>query len=439
MPAIQVTPAVALSDVSRRIQLTGFPADAEVRLTATSRQPDGGLWQSQAVYRADSTGTVDVSAAAPLSGSYQGVDGGGPLWSQAPLGAEVVEAAAALPKSIGPGEAVVVSLEASAGAQRAEATLTQVYADQGVTRREVRGNGLVGSLYTPATPGPHPAIVVLNGSGGGINESRAALFASRGYAALALGYFGAPGLPSHISQTPLEYFEKGLQWLRDEVRPAHGFIAVSGQSRGGELSLLLGATYPGLVSAVIGYVPSSVVHSVLNAGRPGEGRFAPTWMLRGEPVPHVWQDNAATDWSGIDSLPEPRRQAQAFVDAQRDAAAVARARIPVERIAGPVLLISGGDDGYWPSTAYSREVAQALREAHHPYPVEHLDYPDAGHAIQAPNVPTTEIAKAHAVSGIVLTGGGTALANARANAESWEGVLRFLKEAVAARAAAAAR
>ncbi|WP_144633975.1 acyl-CoA thioesterase/bile acid-CoA:amino acid N-acyltransferase family protein [Bordetella genomosp. 13] len=431
MPAIDISPAVALSDVTRRITLSGFPAGAEVLVSATSRQADGRLWQSRASFRADGQGAVDLSAAQPLSGSYEGVDPNGLLWSQAPADAD----AAGLPVAIGPGQPVPVRIDAQAGEARAQATLTQVYAADGVVRRELREQGLVGSLYTPATPGPHPAIVVMNGSGGGINEARAALFASHGYAALALGYFGAPGLPSHISQTPLEYFEKGLQWLRDTVKPAHGFIAVSGQSRGGELSLLLGATYPELVSAVIGYVPSSVVHGVLNAGRPGEGRFAPTWILRGEPVPHVWQDNAAQDWSAVDSLAEPRRQAQAFVNAQRDTAAVARARIAVERIAGPVLLISGGDDGYWPSSAYSREVADSLRAAGHAYPVEHLDYPGAGHAIQAPNVPTTEIAKPHAVSGIVLTGGGTAQANAQANAESWQGVLRFLKDAVAARAA----
>lgn len=435
MSAVHITPAVALSDVSRRITLTGFPPRAEVQVTATSRQADSGLWQSGAVFRTDADGALDLSAAEPLSGSYQGVDTNGLLWSQSPLTTTRAAAAAPLPDVIGPGEAVIVQIEAVAGDASAQATLTQQYAAEGVTRREVRENGLVGSLYTPGTPGPHPAIVVMNGSGGGINESRAALLASHGYAAFALGYFGAPGLPSHISQTPLEYFEKGLQWLRDNVKPAHGFIAVSGQSRGGELSLLLGATFPELVSAVIGYVPSSVVHGVLNAGRPGEGRFAPTWILRGEPVAHVWQDNAAQDWSAVDSLPEPRRQAQAFVEAQRDASAVARARIPVERIAGPVLLISGGDDGYWPSSAYSREVAQSLHAAGHAHYVEHLDYPEAGHAIQAPNVPTTQIAKPHAVSGIVLTGGGTAQANAQANAESWQGVLRFLKDAVERRAA----
>ena len=55
--------------------------------------------------------------------------------------------------------------------------------------------------------------MVLNGSGGGINEPRAALYASHGFAALALGYFKAPGLSDYISNTRLELFEAALQWM----------------------------------------------------------------------------------------------------------------------------------------------------------------------------------------------------------------------------------
>ena len=95
---------------------------------------------------------------------------------------------------------------------------------------------LVATLFTPAPRvdglAP-PVIVVLNGSGGGLNEPRAALYASHGYAALALGYFKAPGLPDYISNTPLEYFENALQWVHRHLQPHRGQVALSGQSRGG--------------------------------------------------------------------------------------------------------------------------------------------------------------------------------------------------------------
>lgn len=440
MPArLAVTPAAALIDVPRVFTLEGFHPHSAVTLTLTSRQPDGEIWRSRNTYLADATGTVDVSGQAPESGGYGVADGQGPIWSQSPSQTGDADDADDLPAPEGADGVIPVRASASdTHGNHASARFEQRHVDSGVTRQALNADGLVGVLYTPAGPGPHPAIVVLNGSGGGINEARAALFASRGYAALALGYFGAPGLPDYLSEIPLEYFERALQWLRATVRPAEDFVAVSGHSRGGELALLLGSLYPQAVSAVIAYVPSSVVHGVLNAGKPDTGRFGPAWTQAGKPLAHVWENNAAQDWSLVDSLPEPRRQAQAFVNAQQDAAAVARARIPVERIAGPVLVLSAGDDGYWPSTRYAAEVAQALQAAGHPHAVAHLDYPDAGHALQAPGVPTTEISRAHAVSGIVLTGGGDAAANARANADSWAAVQRFLAAAVAERATATA-
>jgi poly(3-hydroxybutyrate) depolymerase len=36
--------------------------------------------------------------------------------------------------------------------------------------REVREDGVVGTRFTPAGEGRHPALVVLHGSGGGINK-----------------------------------------------------------------------------------------------------------------------------------------------------------------------------------------------------------------------------------------------------------------------------
>lgn len=434
MPAaIHVSPSSARIDVERTITLTGFTPDTHITLTATSRQADHTIWQSTNVYLANAQGTVSVAEQAPVAGDYAEVDSQGPLWSLVLRSPDAALTTPAPHAPAGPANPVTVWLTASdAAGHVARASLEQRYQDDGVTRVALAEDGLVGALYLPAAAGPYPAVIVLNGSGGGVNEARAALLASHGYAALALGYFGAPGLPDYLSEIPLEYFHHALDWLRATVRPAKGFVAVSGHSRGGELSLLLGSIYPQAVNAIVAYVPSSVVHGVLNAGRPGEGRFKPAWTLAGQPVAHVWENNAAQDWSAVDASPEPRRQAQAFVRAHEDRSAVKRARIAVERIAGPVLLLSAGDDGYWPSSAYAREVAQALQDAGHAHLVKHVDYPQAGHALQAPIVPTTQIARAHAVSGIVLTGGGSAAANAHANRASWQEVLDFLNKAFAA-------
>ncbi|MBB5391009.1 MULTISPECIES: acyl-CoA thioester hydrolase/BAAT C-terminal domain-containing protein [unclassified Herbaspirillum] len=422
--SIAVTPADDLIDVPRRIVVRGAAPGETVRVsTATVR--NGAGWASSARFIADAQGEVDLAMSPALDGDYRGIDTMGLLWSQQPLQAgkrDNFHADVMAP---------LVTVVTACGVQgTASAELVQRLASAGVTRREVREQGLVGTLFLPATPGPHPAVMIVNGSGGGINEPRAALYASRGYAAFALAYFKAPGLSDYISNTPLEYFEHGLDWLRAEVRPQDDFVAISGQSRGGELVLLLGATFPQKVSAVLAYVPSALVHSGQNAADPAVGREGPTWLLRGQPLPHQWEGNRSASWKPFDEGPSPHRHELAMLTALQDEEAVARARIPVERIQGAVLLLSATDDGSWPSSVYCRMVSDKLAEAQHAWPVVWRDYANAGHSILFPFVPTTQTTYAHPVSGRISTGGGEPSANARADLDSWQHAQQFLRDAV---------
>ncbi|WP_433864649.1 CMD domain protein [Ralstonia wenshanensis] len=435
--ALSVTPADDLIDVSRGIVVTGLAPGAQVGIVAQTRRGNGVLWHSRAAFVADAQGTVDLTRDAPVSGDYTGVSAMGIIWSQRPENGKAREV---FPQPAT--EPLTTTLTATANGESVDASFVQRLAAPGVTRHDVRApdneEGLVGTLYLPdpyAHPGPRPAVLILNGSGGGINEPRAALYASHGYAAFALAYFKAPGLSDYISNTPLEYFERALAWLRRRVAPLHDFVAVSGQSRGGELALLLGATFPEAVSAVISYVPGAVVHSGQNAADPAVGREGPTWLYRGQPLPHLWEGNRTASWAPFDEGPAPHRHERAIRTALQDADAVARARIRIERARGPVLLLSATDDGSWPSSDYSRMVTTKLAEVRHPYPVQHFDYEGAGHAIVFPYVPTTQLVYAHPVSGRISTGGGEPRANARADAQSWAAVRRFLASAVAARGA----
>ncbi|ANA32266.1 hypothetical protein R82526_01550 [Ralstonia mannitolilytica] len=438
--ALSVTPADDLINVSRQIVVTGLAPGAQVGIVAQTARGNGVLWHARAAFVADAQGTVDLTRDAPVSGDYTGVSAMGLVWIQRPEDGKAREVFP--PLSATGFEPLTTTLTATANGESVHARFVQRLAAPGVTRHEVRAadneEGLVGTLYLPdpyAHPGPRPAVLILNGSGGGMNEPRAALYASHGYAAFALAYFKAPGLSDYISNTPLEYFERALAWLRRRARPLHDFVAVSGQSRGGELALLLGATFPEAVSAVIGYVPGAVVHSGQNAADPAVGREGPTWLYRGQPLPHLWEGNRTATWAPFDEGPAPHRHERAIRTALQDADAVARARIRVERTRGPVLLLSATDDGSWPSSDYSRMVTAKLAEVRHPYPVEHFDYEGAGHAIVFPYVPTTQLVYAHPVSGRISTGGGEPRANARADAQSWAAVLRFLASAVAARGA----
>jgi len=426
-PTLTITPADALIDVPRRVRVTHAPPGQTVEITTTTPRA-GVLWQSRATFRVAHDGTVDLTRDAPIAGDYDGISPMGLIWSQSPQGTghhdrELFNQPVTDPLH----SEVVLRMD---GAAHVRARFIQRLASEGVTREDVRADGLVGTLYLPPGPGPHPAVMIMNGSGGGINEPRAALYASRGYAAFALAYFKAPGLSDYISNTPLEYFQTGLRWLRRRVQPTHDFVAISGQSRGGELVLLLGATFPADVSAVLAYVPGAVVHSAQNACDPKIGREGPAWLLGGKPLPHVWENNRTATWAPFDEGPPPHRHDKAIRTALQDPDAVARARIRVENIQAPVMLLSATDDGSWPSDIYAKMVRDKLAEVQHPHPVEWLNIEGGGHSILFPFVPTTQLVYAHPVSGKISTSGGNPKDNARANQQSWEAVLRFLEAAV---------
>jgi dienelactone hydrolase len=371
-------------------------------------------WRSAATFRADLGGAVDPAAQAPDRGSYAGIEPMGLFWSMTPT------SPVGPPLPVRGTEPLRVRVAAEVdGRVMGEAGTERRLLAPGVVREVVRAHGLAGLLFRPSGAGRHPAVVTLAGSGGGLSyaEQWAALLAARGYAALALAYFRYDGLPPVLHKAPLEYFETALGWLaaRSDVRADR--LAVMGGSRGGELALLLGATFP-RISAVVGYVPSGVLHA--STGLLGE----PAWSLRGQALPYLFPPGAAERRAAAEAL-QPVALTPWFLANLDDREAVERAMIPVERIRGPVLLLSAEDDQMWPSPALAELAVERLARQRHPYPVVHRCYPGAGHNIMLPNVPSRPNVQ-HPVLGKRFAFGGTVVGNGRAAGAAWREVLAFL-------------
>jgi len=304
------------------------------------------------------------------------------------------------------------------GQSVADASLERMRLAPGVTRTEVREHGLFASFFLPAGDGPHPAIIIVSGSGGGLSESRGALYAQHGIAALSLAYFAYETLPKGLIEIPLEYFETALDWLQAHPALDPNRIAVTGGSRGGELSLLLGATFP-QIKAVVAYVPSHTAWAGFSADG---GSAKSSWTFRGEPIPYVLYED------DVPAGPEPIPLTPGFLRALTQKKMVQAAEIPVERINGAVLLISGEEDAMWPSAQMADAVIRRLAAHNFAHPYRHIRYPNAGHMILAGHIPATVTASRHPVDGMVYAYGGDAQGYAHANVNSWASVLAFLAE-----------
>ena len=411
-------PAQPLMDDVVHIRLSGLPPRQPITIKARMRLA-GRAWRSRAVFVSDARGSVDLGRLAPVNGSYAGVDPMGLFWAMkmdepASTPAEQTAAAAL---DLAP---VVTRFEAesSKGRSLASAELTRRWAKPGVRVTDVREGGLVGRLFEPAELGRHPGVIVLSGSEGGTKDWEAALLASRGYAAFALAYFKSGELPEELVNIPLEYLKNGLDWFRARGSVNGERVAVMGASKGAELALVLGATFPE-IKAVVAYAPTSAVG--LGIDRNGVSKGS-SWTYRGKPLPCM-TPRATPAFTSQFASGRPVRLRELHKTSLENKETLEKATIPVENIHGAVLLISGGDDQMGPSSAHGDRVISRLRANKHPYPFQHLSYKSAGHGIYGYYIPTT----VSTTSGRWALGG-TPAGNANALADSRPKVLQFLRQ-----------
>jgi pimeloyl-ACP methyl ester carboxylesterase len=267
---------------------------------------------------------------------------------------------------------------------------------------------------------PCPGVLALGGSDGGVPEGYLDLLLPEGLACLALAYFGTAATQPSLIEVPLERIERALRWLiaHPNVTTRDGRVALIGGSKGGELALLVAATFPELVGPVVAYTPSSVVWAGIDfTARSGANRSS--WSRSGDPLPFVPYPagvGPASTPRGLSVLP--------IYDAGLDnTEAVEEAAIPVERATGPVMLISGGDDRMWPAERMCRMVVERMRGYGRGRAVSHLNYPEAGHVLFA--------YKNLIPHGVTIPmpfdlGGSPAAANA-AHTSAWNQVVQHLK------------
>ncbi|GLV54672.1 acyl-CoA thioesterase [Dictyobacter sp. S3.2.2.5] len=416
---MRVEPLQAQADQKIDIQLSRLAPYQEVTVTASTRDDSGMLWRSTATFQANAQGIVQLANQRPLRGTYQQRDPMGLIWSMYPSN-DKQDLTLFAKKDVEP---LYIYFKAEiAGYTSDEIRHKRMFLGQGVRRERVEGEGFIGTLYAPEVGGPYPGIILLSGSSGVSKDQEAALLAAHGYNALTLTYFGVSPLPISLQEIPLEYFKRAIDWLRSRSSVQPTQIVLLGLSKGAEAALLVAATYPE-VKAVIAYAPSAFVHQGLGATAE-DSRERSSWTYRGKQLPFLpYRPTAA-----FQEYITKQRQAglpvafrRAYMESLQNQPYLLPATIAVEKIRGPILILSGQDDQMWPSTLFGEMIDERLTKYQYPYLHQHISYADAGHKIGYPYMPTTiDQARGNAY-------GGTPAGNAYATEQSWQAVLTFLK------------
>lgn len=232
--------------------------------------------------------------------------------------------------------------------------------EQKITMEEIDGE-----YFYPAEPEKNIVIIFIGGSGLIPDEFDYDMFTDAGYICLALAYCGTQNTVPTLDNVPMEYFDKAISSIKMKPKFDDKKIVFLGDSKGAELSLLV-ASRNSDVDGVIARVPSSVIWQ-------GDNGDNARWSLNSESLPYV-------PW--IEYIEERHTSyLKYFQDCLEQKAEVSSATIPVEKIKGPILFLSGTEDSIWPSTWMADEMVKRLNSNNFEYYFEHVAYEGAGHGL----------------------------------------------------------
>ncbi|MGQ2982842.1 MAG: acyl-CoA thioester hydrolase/BAAT C-terminal domain-containing protein [Flavobacterium sp.] len=192
-------------------------------------------------------------------------------------------------------------------------------------------------------------------------------FIAKGYAFLAVGYFGCEGTPAILDKIAIDDVHNAIKVAAKHSKINGNKIAVLGGSRGADLALLLGSYYSD-ISCVIGM---SASHAVF----PGHTQEfnSSCWTYQGKELPFIPINDEAVPFL-------MKRDLRGTFEAMlKDTDAEQVALIKVENIKGAVLLLSGDADEIIPAVSMGDKMMARLRINNFKYPIEHVIY-NGGHA-----------------------------------------------------------
>ncbi|XP_030069672.1 acyl-coenzyme A thioesterase 1 isoform X2 [Microcaecilia unicolor] len=410
-PVLTASPQTSLADESLSVAVRGLEPRQRVTLRAQVVSQQGCLFNSCAHYQADESGCLDLATAPSTGGDYTGVEPMGLFWGLAPAGMEKQHQR--LEHSIDVEEPMIVEMLVHEGFSQPKSSIhgpvlarikvQRQFAGPGVRKIRLREGVVRGSLFIPPGDGPFPGVIDMFGDEGGLLEFRSSLLANRGFAALALPYFGFEDLPVSMKDFQLEYFEQTARFLQRHPKVKGQGVGVVGSGKGADLALSMVTFLPEVVAAV------SISGCCSNtAADLHYGELTLPGLCYDMSQVIVSEANVFDIFEALDDPLDPANECSI---------------IPIEKAEGHILFVVGDDDRNWKSSLYA-EIAIKRLQQHGKKNYELLSYPGAGHRIDPPYSPFC-MSALDRVLGVPILGGGKIQPHGHAQVHSWQKIQEF--------------
>lgn len=215
-----------------------------------------------------------------------------------------------------------------------------------------------------------------------------------------------------LVRIPLEQFDDILDYL-NENKNDQGPISIIAASKGAEYALNLAGKYPEISNLVL-IAPSSYNFAGLDFNDYGS-----SWTYEGEELHYI--DIKKVSFLAffknivVSSIVKaPISYKETYSSAVETDSNSASKLIPIDDVKANILLIAGEEDQLWDSLSMANEIKSQLSDS------KLLSYKDAGHIYGASDVLNLE--------SIRIKTGGSLEGNKKAQAESQEAIVQFLKD-----------